>query len=121
MRRKWTFLFMLTFLASSGLAVYGYQRAQALSDDAELQQQLSVSTGNQFVDTFSGEYIDQEFGQLDRRRALLAQASRWREATLFALVGMVLFGFAAYAASAIEGSVESEHLPAGPLPAPQKA
>ncbi len=108
MRGKWTFLFSTLSVASAAGAAYGFNISHNLSEQAELQEQLSVDTGKQFVETFSGDYVDQELGQLDRRRALLYQASHWHQVMFFSLVSLVLFGFATYTARVIETSFHEE-------------
>lgn len=109
MRGKWHMLLFAAALGSGVLAGYCQVRSRAISADAELAQQRSTSSGASFVDTFSGEFVDAQLGQLDRRRALITTASHWREASLFALVGVVFLGFAGYTIRAIETLVDDEH------------
>jgi hypothetical protein len=108
MRGKWHILLFVGAFGSGLLAGYCQVRTRGLAEEAELAQQRSTSSGASFVDTFSGEFVDAQLGQLDRRRALINRASHWREASLFCLVGVVFLGFAGYTVRAVETLVDDE-------------
>jgi hypothetical protein len=112
----------LLFLSAAGcgaLAGYCHVRSTALASEAALEQQRSVSSSSSFVDTFSGEFVSSQLGQMDHRRALIQAASRWNEGMLFSLVGVVFLAFAGYTARSVETAFE-EGSHVGPLPEPQR-
>lgn len=111
MRGKWHILLFLAAAGCGASAGYCRYRGHALSGEAELAQARSASSSASFVDTFSGEFVSSQLGQLDERRRLIQAASRWQEGMLFSLLGVVLFSFAGYTALSVESAVEDgEHL-----------
>lgn len=118
MRGRWHILLFLAAAGCAGLAGLCHQRAAAIATEADLAQQQSASSSSSFVDTFSGQFVDSQLGQMDQRRALIRSASHWQEGMLFSLVGLVFLAFAGYAVRSIETAFEEgAH---EPLPAPQR-
>jgi len=121
MRGKFHILLFVAAVGSGALAGYCRVKSQGLSDQAELAQQRSVSSESSFVDTLSGSFVDSQIGQMDRRRELIAAASRWNEAMLFSLVGVVFLAFAGYTVRSVETAFEEgTHMGGMPEPAPQR-
>jgi len=118
MRGKWHILLFVAAVGCAGMAGVCHRRSIRLAVDAELEQKRSLSSGTSFVDTFHGQYVDSQLGQLDHRRQLIQASSHWQEGMLFSLVGLVFLAFAGYAVRTIETAFdEGAH---DPLPAPQR-
>ncbi|MBS2030007.1 MAG: hypothetical protein JST54_19050 [Deltaproteobacteria bacterium] len=121
MRGKWHIVLFVGALGSGALGGYCHVRSQGLAVLAEDEQKRSVTSQSSFVDTLSGQYVDSQLGQMDRRRELIASSSRWNEAMLFALVGVVFLAFAGYTVRSVETAFEEgSHIGPMPDPAPQR-
>lgn len=125
MRGKWHILLFVAAAGCAGMAGYCRHHAKLLTDQAELAQARSASSSASFVDTFSGEFVSSQLGQLDQRRQLIQQASHWQEGMLFALLGLVLLTFAGYTVRTVEAAVDDallhDHPGVDPVPAPQRS
>ena len=88
-------------LASAGGAAYSGYRVHEFVQQSSWLSQRSHAEGDTYVSTLSADYANAQLDTFDRRRLLVAETAHWRRIELIALIGAVLFGFAAYVMRAI--------------------
>jgi hypothetical protein len=116
MSRHASLLAPLAIAAAVGLSLVGLHRAEQFEAQSAVGQQLSLEAQQRFVARGEARDLDAQLGELDRVHVLAGEATSWRTASLFLLIGASILGLALVMTQLVElaHTPEEQLLPSTP-------